>query len=140
MTKPKPIPLQIPVVFFVFALAQIFVERAHGSLGWLFRTDAICFGVVIAFLQQLLGFQFAEPAFLRSRTRARAWLLIVGALLTTLDAPLVHFVQWTVGLTAILAAALVLPASFDYGYLVPAGRGEYGKFSCISGPARMACI
>ncbi len=116
------IPARFRLVFFAsVALAQLFVERGHGSFGWYFRTDAISLGVLIALLEQMQGYQFAAPTFLAGRWKSWLWFLTLASLLATVDAPSVHFVHCVVGVAAIISAALVFTASFEKGYLVPDG-------------------
>jgi peptidoglycan/LPS O-acetylase OafA/YrhL len=116
------VPARFRVAFFLtLALSQLFLERGHGSFRWFFRTDAISLGVLIALLQQAAGYQFAAPTLLTARWKSSVWFLALAALLAIVDAPSVHFVQWVVGVAAIISAALVFTASFDQGYLLPPG-------------------
>jgi peptidoglycan/LPS O-acetylase OafA/YrhL len=104
------------------ALAQIFLPRSFAGLLWLIRTDAISLGALIALAQESTSYRLLTPSFLS--TALQRWLafVVLCILLATIDAPKIHFVEFTTGLIAIVSAVFVWLASFNEGYGIAAGN------------------
>lgn len=101
------------------ALVQIAIPRTFADLPWLVRTDAIALGACLALLRESSAYELLRPTFLHARSARWAWMLTLLALLAVVDAPKVHFVQFTFGLVAVISAALVWTASFEGNYATP---------------------
>ncbi len=130
--------LLLPVLLFVvpnrralvavlaaLAIAQVIVSRPNGfledgSAWWFLRTDAILFGVLIAFWRRTPGFAASAPTWLNS-----TWLrlAVIGALLVALAtvASQRYLGGYGTGAAAVISAALVWIASHDAGYLMRDG-------------------
>jgi len=114
---------RLPVLFAVGFLAQFVIVRnitqVETLTPWVFRTDAICLGVLIAFWMGHRTYTDIEPRALANRgvgIAAFACLCIALAAFT-------HPSPWIgiqTGLVAVISAALVWVASYDRGYLVSA--------------------
>lgn len=96
---------------------QCFWQRPMGSFGWVIRTDAICFGVLIALAAEA-RFQEQLPAFiLRSKPKAVA--LSLGLILLVALIPTGKVVWFDAGLLAVVCAILVFLASYDRQFILP---------------------
>ncbi|MFL6623397.1 MAG: acyltransferase family protein [Sulfurifustaceae bacterium] len=98
--------------------AQAFLERPMGSLGWMLRTDAICYGVLIAFAAEAKLQEKLPIGLLRSKPRAFA--LSLGLILLMALIPTGNVVWFDTGLLAVVCAILVLIASYDARLILPA--------------------
>lgn len=96
---------------------QFFWDRPVGSPLWLIRTDAICYGVLIAMAMQSPLRTRLYPSFMKKRSGA----IVVSAVgFFLLSAIPTHQVVWfDTGLLALLCAGLVYIASYDDQLIVP---------------------
>jgi peptidoglycan/LPS O-acetylase OafA/YrhL len=83
---------------------------------WLFRTDAICYGVIIAWIHHKKFTSLIEPKFLNSQT-VRVFCSITMLLLIFMVAK-VEIVWFYNGLVSLVAALLVFVASYGRGYFI----------------------
>jgi peptidoglycan/LPS O-acetylase OafA/YrhL len=114
----------LPYVLGAAIVAQLFVQRSGvlgiGLLLNQIRSDALLLGVLIAIWSRHPTYRLFEPTGLRSHSGAR--LIVCGGLVAALAAAgseNLNLVTFRIGLVAILAAVLVLIASFDKDYLSP---------------------
>lgn len=110
---------KIAMLAAVLALGQMFLYRPWPSALWFFRTDAICLGVLIAWLHMNGFARRAEPRFLESDSLRMIVSVALCALLFLVARPDVAF--FFNGLVALVGAALVYVASFDKGYFLKPG-------------------
>lgn len=113
---------RLPVVLAVIIAAQFFLDRIDSL--WLnqTRSDAILFGVLIALWTHHPTYRLFEPVILKRSRLARV--AVTSFLLVALLAVSVHksqIVPFTVGMVALLSAALVFVASYDQDYLMRDG-------------------
>ena len=110
---------KIAVLAALMAVAQIFLYRPWPSPLWFFRTDAICIGVLIAWLHFKGYAWYMAPSFLNSSTmRILSSLTLCALLFMVAKKEVVWFYN---GLVVLVAGALVFIASFDRGYLIKEG-------------------
>lgn len=97
-------------------LAQIFIPRSVAGFLWLVRTDAIALGALIALAQESSVYRYVAPTMLGKLWLRCVFLFSIIVLLSTVDAPKVHFVEFATGLAAVLSAGLVGAASFSEAF------------------------
>jgi peptidoglycan/LPS O-acetylase OafA/YrhL len=109
-------------------LAQFFIVRGgrHASdIGLLLnmlRSDALMMGVLLAIWSRSPSYRLFEPAGLKGRPLAGlAVLAFLAVNLAAVGGPGLTIVPFTIGLVALLSAALVFVASYDQDYLMPPG-------------------
>ncbi len=98
-------------------LLQFFVYRPIGAPLWLTRTDAICYGVLIAVASRGSVKDKLYPHFLESRVMAIAFSLALIFLLGVI--PTNNVVWFDTGLLAVVCAILVFIASYDRRLILP---------------------
>lgn len=103
--------LLVSVVF------QFFLPRPIAGVLWLIRTDAICYGVLIALAQQTVFKDKLFPAFLQGKPAAIAFSLTF-VLLMAMTANFTA-ASFNVGMLAAVCAALVFVASYDRNLILP---------------------
>jgi peptidoglycan/LPS O-acetylase OafA/YrhL len=115
-------------VLAVGILAQFFIVRVgpHASeLGMTLnalRSDALMMGVLLAIWSRSPAYRLFEPTGLKGRPLAGlALLAVLTVSLAAVAGPGLTVVSFTVGLGALLSAALVFLASYDQDYLMPPG-------------------
>jgi len=106
---------RLVLLLIVIISLQFFATRTWPSLLWFTRTDAICFGVLIALFTHarqfsMLNFEFFERPLLRLP-------VVFGLLATLIVVARPNVVSFYHGLTALISAFLVFLASFDSGYI-----------------------
>jgi peptidoglycan/LPS O-acetylase OafA/YrhL len=111
----------LPVLFVIGFLAQFFIARnitqPETLTPWVFRTDAICLGVLLAFWKDHKTYADVQPrVFVRRGVGITAFTCLCVAL-----AAFTHPRPWIsiqTGLVALVSGTLVWVASYDQGYLV----------------------
>lgn len=101
---------------------QFPLDRPNVSALWHTRTDAICWGVLLAIASTTGIYQRLKPSFLRPWLAPLAAMLLVAfvARMTAVYSPDLR--PYKLGVVAILCAALVWIASYDGGLLFPRSR------------------
>ncbi|QWT21289.1 acyltransferase [Bacillus sp. NP157] len=111
----------LPLLFLAGFLVQVGMPRnitqPETLQAWVFRTDAICLGVLLAFWTERASYQTLMPTFLRSRGWAAAVFLVLCYLLAVFTDP-TPWLQAQTGAVAVVSVALVWIASYDQGFLV----------------------
>ena len=109
-------------VLLVLITAQFFVERnIHvapvASMAFVFRLDAMMWGVLVYFFSKTRQYALFEPTFLK-RSHGTAWAinLLMFSLLGTIAAQMIEM-PIAVGLIALVSALLVLLASYQHSYV-----------------------
>lgn len=110
---------KIAVLALFLAMAQLFLYRPWPSPLWFFRTDAICMGILIAWLHFKGYALYVTPAFLNSTVLRRVSSLSLCVLLFAVARK--EIIWFYNGLVVLVAAGLVFFASFDKGYFVRDG-------------------
>jgi peptidoglycan/LPS O-acetylase OafA/YrhL len=98
-------------------LLQCFLDRPMDSPLWVTRTDAICYGVLIALIGETSWKQKLFPHFLKSKGTAITFSLVLIVLLAAI--PTHDMVWFDTGLLALVCAVLVFVASFDAKLILP---------------------
>jgi len=89
---------------------------------WTFRTDAMLLGVMIATWSRSSSYRLFEPFFLQhSKLLRAAVLLCLTGAISVVASDQLRIVEYRVSLIALLAALLVLIASYDRDYLLAPG-------------------
>jgi peptidoglycan/LPS O-acetylase OafA/YrhL len=99
---------------------QIFLYRPVWSLTWVFRSDAILLGVLIAIWCKHETYRLFEPTFLRNKKLGfpAILILIVSALIVPEYLPFKNgIITPSTGLLAVISASLVWIASYDRDYI-----------------------
>jgi peptidoglycan/LPS O-acetylase OafA/YrhL len=96
---------------------QVFRHRPMGTPGWVTRTDAICFGVLIALAGGSAWKRKLYPYVLKSKEAATVFSLALIFLLAAI--PTGQVVWFDTGLLAVVCAVLVFVASYDAGFILP---------------------
>lgn len=104
-------------------VAQIFLYRPYPSPLWFFRTDALCIGILIAYVHAKGYAETVAPVFLNS-VQARKISSIALCLLLILVAKK-EVVWFYNGLVALVSGLLVFVASYDRAYFM--GRGRFAS-------------
>jgi peptidoglycan/LPS O-acetylase OafA/YrhL len=119
---------RLPYVMAASVLAQFFIVRSGEATSHfeitmsVVRSDALCLGVLIAIWSRHPSYRLVEPTGLRGFPLARlAILAILLVCLASFGSPNLHLVSFSMGMVALISAALVLIASFDGDYLFPNG-------------------
>ncbi len=114
----------LALVLAVLALTQFFFPRSMiigpnlPSLLWLTRSDAICFGALIALWSTHVSYARCRPTFLASKPIAIAITVPLLFTLTIIAAPQLGLKQAT-GIIALISAVLVWIASYCDYYIFP---------------------
>jgi len=111
----------LPWVLAAAILIQMVMVR-DGLYQMMLRTDALFLGVLIALWSSKASYRLFDPEFLRSNIVLR--ISIIGLLLlaiTTVGSDHLHIIEYRIGLIALLAAVLVLIASYDKDYISAVG-------------------
>jgi peptidoglycan/LPS O-acetylase OafA/YrhL len=110
-------------VLILVGIVLVFVWLPRTSLVWMIRLDAIALGVLLGFVRTHEFYRVFEPRILRAaRLRWPIITILVTALVVVpAGAGLVPFYPTMVSL---IALGLVFVASYDNGYLMPAGRAR----------------
>ncbi len=119
------IPRRFLMVLVVAAIAaQFFWNRPIWSYGWFFRTDALCWGVLLALLYHSDVFSKFDPQILRRRVVSIAMFIVLIVILVVVGRQFTGFSgnnkSYGVALVAVVGAVLVWLSSFDRNY-----------FSCV---------
>jgi peptidoglycan/LPS O-acetylase OafA/YrhL len=101
-------------------LAQLVLPRPLDSFLWYIRTDALLLGVAIAYWQSSPSYRALQPRILHRGAVALLVSVPLIALIAIIPAPL-RAIPYSTGLLALVCGALVLLASYDCGYIMPAG-------------------
>lgn len=110
---------KIAILALFLAVVQLFLYRPWPSPLWFFRTDAICLGVLIAWLH-FKGYTIhVAPLFLSSTVIRRISSLSLCVLLFVVAKK--EIIWFYNGLVVLVAGVLVFVASFDKGYFVKHG-------------------
>jgi peptidoglycan/LPS O-acetylase OafA/YrhL len=110
-----PRKLFVPLLFASVAF-QFFIPRPVWSLGWVLRTDGLLLGVLIAIFERSSIYSLTLPAFMKKRRYSIPTLLALFFLLIEIPSNLAgksDIVPFSTGLTAVVAAAIVLISSHD---------------------------
>ncbi len=106
-------------------LAQLLSVRPGGGLvlyAWMFRTDALFLGVLLAWWSRGEVYPLFEPVFLRTRAWARWFTLVfLCVALATVGSDALRIVEYRLSIVAVLAALIVFVASWDRDYLMAPG-------------------
>lgn len=117
----------LPVLFALGFLVQVAIPRnitEPGTLGaWVFRTDAICLGVVLAFWTNHYSYKKAMPTWLRHPLPSIFTLVTLCVLLAAFTSPQPWIAAQT-GAVAVVSTLLVWIASYDEGFLVSSRTGR----------------
>lgn len=120
--------LLYPLLFFLFnrkflvialciaVLAQFFWLRPLGSYGWYFRTDALCWGVLLGFFANTSLYEACGRYLLRYRYATLAAMAVLVLLLPTVAAQVIGFTTaktYGVATIAFVCAVIVFIASYD---------------------------
>ncbi len=106
-------------------LAQLLSVRPEGAAvpyAWVFRTDALFLGVLLAWWSRGEVYRLFDPVFLRASAWARWFtlLLLFGALVTV-GSDALRIIEYRLGIVAVLSALIVFVASYDGDYLMAPG-------------------
>lgn len=119
---------RLPWVLAIGILGQFFVTRSGphapelGQVLNILRSDGLMMGVLLAIWSRNPTYHLFEPSGLRRRPLAGlALFALLAVLLATLGGAGLIIVSFTVGLVALVSAALVFLASYDQDYLMPPG-------------------
>jgi peptidoglycan/LPS O-acetylase OafA/YrhL len=122
--------LLVGVQFFLDRNMNILSTPRLTALLWAIRLDSIMWGVLLFLFTRTAAWRRLEPTFLGSSPVLRTLVQIVLVyLLVAIPVKLIQ-VQVSMGLLALVAAALVFLASFERGYAVPA-RSLSGFFAWV---------
>lgn len=103
---------RLPYIVAVIALTQVFLDR--NMLMIALRTDALCFGVLIALWSQTDNHRLFRPSFLKCHPLITLFFLSMFILgLSALSSKGIKLVDFKFGLMAILAGVLVYVASYN---------------------------
>lgn len=106
-------------------LAQLLSVRPEGAAvpyAWVFRTDALFLGVLLAWWSRGEVYRLFDPVFLRDSAWARWFtlLLLFGALVTV-GSNALRIIEYRLGIVAVISALIVFVASYDGDYLMAPG-------------------
>ncbi|MDB5776860.1 MAG: acyltransferase 3 [Herbaspirillum sp.] len=108
---------KLPYVLGAFVLAQFFIPRQPGELMWYLRTDALMLGVLLTIFTQHPLYRYLDPQFLSRRKIAVPFIaLLIWCLVAAIAGK--GIAPFSTGIVAIIAAVLVLIASYDRNYLI----------------------
>ncbi len=111
---------KVAVLAFILFAAQFFLYRPWPSPLWFFRTDAICLGVLIAWLHYRGFSRFLDPVLLQNKIlRNFSSIFLCVLLFLVAKKEIVWFFN---GLVVLVGGLLVYVASFDRGYFLRQGR------------------
>ena len=112
----------IAIVAAGLILLQFPLKRPANSsdLFWFIRSDALAWGVLIALLARTEVYRYLEPTFLHRKRYALPFLLVM--VMGIAATQMMYFIDFYVGLIAMMSGALVFVASFNKSYLGIAGR------------------
>lgn len=96
----------------VIALLQLSDPRVS-MYAVMFRTDALCLGVLLALFSRRPEYAIARPTFLADRASSLSFILLLMVLLLTLGSHHLNVTPYRLSFVALLAAALVFVASYD---------------------------
>lgn len=108
---------KLPLLLALIAIVQLVSFR--GPLGMVLRTDALALGALIACWQARATYIFFEPRFMANRFIRWPILGFIMIFIGSLGAATIHVVPYGISLVSLLAATLVLFASYDRGYVAP---------------------
>lgn len=113
---------RLGVVLAAAIAVQLVQARTPGDVLSFFRTDALLLGALVAVWARGTTYRLFEPTGLVRSTAGRVFVpVLLLFLVAAASSRELHLVPFTMGLVAILAAALVWLASYDGGYLLPEG-------------------
>ncbi|ANB71480.1 hypothetical protein AYM40_03175 [Paraburkholderia phytofirmans OLGA172] len=100
-------------------VAQIFLHRPSWTYGWVFRTDALALGVLLAIFANTKLREAVNPKFLANRLYAIPIVAVLLVLMASMPdaARKISSVPFSTGMVAIIASVLVFIASFDGDYI-----------------------
>jgi peptidoglycan/LPS O-acetylase OafA/YrhL len=105
-------------VLWILIAAQIFLSRPVESPLWFVRTDALCFGVLIALARRDGWLDAARPVLLKHRSAVMCAALLLLALIAAISvAPALRI---NAGLLAATSAGLIAIASLNANLIIPA--------------------
>lgn len=110
---------RMAAVAFAVIFLQLFTKRSEWSLGWAFRTDALCLGVLIALFHG--SKQYCDMRSSRLIRLASSWPGKI-ALFLIISIAGQHFTGHWISLLAWACAVIVMLASYDASLLLPGGR------------------
>lgn len=100
-------------------LVQFFLPRVDWSIGWALRTDAIALGVLISILSRKWLYQDLNPRFLNRAGWTKYIFISALVFLMAYIPAMPNAIPFSLGLLALICAALVWLASYDQGYILP---------------------
>lgn len=104
----------------IVAVSQVFLFRPYPSPLWFFRTDALCIGILIAYLHTKEYASIVAPVFLDSiKVRKISSVILCLLLVLVAKKEVVWFFN---GMVAIVSGLLVFVASYDKSYFMKDGR------------------
>jgi len=108
----------VAVVLIIFQLLSVRPSLYY----WMFRTDAMLLGVLIAIWSGSSSYRLFEPVFLRySKLLRAAVLLFLTMAVSVVASEALRIVEYRLSVIALLSALLVLIASYDRDYLLAPG-------------------
>lgn len=113
------------LIFFLTTaiLMQLFWNRPLLSTWWFFRTDALCWGALIALLSETKSYQKIPPTFFSHKLFSWVSLALVIVAFPMISSSLLQFGEsakpYGVGMVALICAVIVFIASYDNNYLTP---------------------
>lgn len=108
-------------ILIVLIVLQLFAPRAVWSLAWALRSDALLFGVLIAYsLYHQNIRKIWEPTFLDNSSLR--WVILPALLVLIAIYSAGKVVPFSTGAVALLSAILVWIASYNKSYLFPLGK------------------
>jgi peptidoglycan/LPS O-acetylase OafA/YrhL len=119
---------RLPWFLGALILMQIFVSRPVWTLLWATRTDALCFGVLLAIFSRHNLYRVLQPVFMERRYIAIPVLAILLFLLAALpeqpEQQKIGIVHFTTGLIAIISIIFVFIGSFNNNYIIRNHRAK----------------
>lgn len=117
----------LPFLFVLGFIAQVTIPRNIAQpetlSAWVFRTDAICLGALLAFWVGHSSYRRVKPTVLRWRMLAMFLFAALCVLLAAFTSP--HpWISAQTGAAAVVSALLVWIASYDEGFLVSSQAGR----------------
>lgn len=109
------------LVWALLALVAVQLFTLRTPLLMVVRTDALALGVLLAMWSAQPSYRRWQPTLLRRPWAGVGVLMVIGLLLSYMATDRFTFVNYRIGVIAVLSAVLVWIASYNRDYLMPAG-------------------
>lgn len=103
------------LVYLVVAITLLQLSDPRVSMyAVMFRTDALCLGVLLALFSRRPEYAIARPTFLANRASSLSFILLLMVLLLTLGSNHLSVTPYRLSFVALLSVSLVFVASYDF--------------------------